>query len=122
MVQATLPAAQVTAAPPSLGRSVGTRLLQAVRDVVGSEIGGKFRLMFAGIVALLICISGLNVLSSYVGRDLMTAIEQRNTPAFFTTALFWLGVFTCLTCAAVALRFIEERLALLWREWLTQGL
>lgn len=101
---------------------MGTRLLQAVRDVVRSEIGPKFRLMFGGIILLLIAISGLNVLSSYVGRDLMTSIEQRDRSAFFTTALLWLGVFAGLTAAAVTLRFIEERLALLWREWLTQGL
>jgi putative ATP-binding cassette transporter len=78
--------------------------------------------MFAGIVLLLMTISGLNVVSSYVGRDLMTAIEQRETRAFFSTALLWVVVFACLTTAAVALRFIEERLALVWREWLTQGL
>ncbi|RYZ01712.1 MAG: ABC transporter ATP-binding protein/permease [Myxococcales bacterium] len=122
MVQATQSAARARATKPSLGRSVAARLLQAVRDVVSSEVGGRFRLMFGGIVALLVAISGLNVLSSYAGRDLMTAIEQRDSSAFFKTALSWLGVFACLTAAAVTLRFIEERLALLWREWLTKGL
>ncbi len=78
--------------------------------------------MFASIVLLLIGISGLNVLNSYVGRDLMTAIEQRSFPAFFRTALTYVAVFGCLTVAAVSLRFIEERLALLWRDWLTRGL
>jgi vitamin B12/bleomycin/antimicrobial peptide transport system ATP-binding/permease protein len=116
------PAADAASSRPHLGRSVGKRLLRAVRAVVASEIGGKFRLMFTGIVLLLMSISGLNVLSSYVGRDLMTAIEQRESREFFATALLWVGVFVCLTAAAVTLRFIEERLALLWREWLTRQL
>jgi putative ATP-binding cassette transporter len=117
-----VPVSSAPASQPPLGRSVVRRLLQAVRAVATSEVGGKFRLMFAGIVLLLMTISGLNVVSSYVGRDLMTAIEQRESRAFFSTALLWVVVFACLTTAAVALRFIEERLALVWREWLTQGL
>jgi vitamin B12/bleomycin/antimicrobial peptide transport system ATP-binding/permease protein len=78
--------------------------------------------MFGGIVALLICISGLNVLSSYVGRDLMTSIERRSAASFFSNALLSMLVFGALTGAAVLLRFVEEQLALLWREWMTRKL
>lgn len=98
------------------------RLLRAVKAVVTSEIGGKFRLMFGAILALLLGISGLNVLGSYVGRDLMTAIERRSTARFVSEVLSYLAVFCALTVAAVLARFIEERLALLWREWLTRRL
>jgi putative ATP-binding cassette transporter len=97
-------------------------LLRAVRTVVTSEIGGKFRLMFGAILLLLVGINGLNVLSSYVGRDLMTTIEQRSISMFFSTAALWVVVFAALTSAAVLLRFIEERLGLLWRDWLTTRL
>jgi len=61
-------------------------LFRAVRNVVTSDIGGKFRLMFGAILLLLVGINGLNVLSSYVGRDLMTTIEQRSASRFFSTA------------------------------------
>jgi putative ATP-binding cassette transporter len=37
-------------------------------------------------------------------------------------ALLYVGVFALLTCTAVFCRFVEERLALLWREWLTRQL
>jgi vitamin B12/bleomycin/antimicrobial peptide transport system ATP-binding/permease protein len=107
---------------PAIDRKVWKRLFQAVRAVVTSEIGGKFRLMFAGILLLLVGINGLNVTSSYVGRDLMTAIEQRSVSSFFSKALAYIGVFAALTSAAVLLRFIEERLGLLWRDWLTRRL
>lgn len=110
------------AASGPLRHGVWTRLVQAIRAVLASEIGGRFRLMFGGILALLLAISGLNVVSSYVGRDLMTAIEQRSHSAFVTMALLYVLVFTALTVAAAFVRFIEERLALLWRTWLTRDL
>jgi putative ATP-binding cassette transporter len=99
---------------------IGRRLLAAVREVLRSEIGSKFRLRFAAILALLLTINGLNVVSSYVDRNLMTAIEQRRASSFVSMALLWLAVFVALTAAAVLLRFIEERLGLLWRDWLTR--
>jgi vitamin B12/bleomycin/antimicrobial peptide transport system ATP-binding/permease protein len=121
MVQVARTIEQVAADGP-LRRGVWTRLLGAIRAVVTSEIGGKFRLMFMAILLLLVGISGLNVISSYVGRDLMTAIEQRSHGRFMSMAVLYVAVFAALTAAAVLLRFIEEHLALLWRDWLTRGL
>ena len=96
--------------------------MAAIREVLTSEIGGKFRLMFAAIVLMLVGISGLNVVSSYVGRDLMTAIEQRSHPRFVSMAALYVAVFAALTAGAVLLRFVEEHLALVWRDWLTRRL
>jgi vitamin B12/bleomycin/antimicrobial peptide transport system ATP-binding/permease protein len=96
--------------------------VSAVRVVARSEIGGKFRLRSAGLLVLLVGINGLNVVNSYVGRDLMTAIEQRSVPRFVSRALLYVAVFGALTTAAVVARFIEERLGLLWRDWLTRRL
>jgi vitamin B12/bleomycin/antimicrobial peptide transport system ATP-binding/permease protein len=119
-------------ASPAPGSDVGAhavtrslawrRLLRALQAVVSSEIGGKFRLMFGAILALLLGISGLNVLGSYVGRDLMTAIERRSGTRFVTEVTWYVVVFCALTIAGVVARFVEERLALLWREWLTRRL
>lgn len=106
----------------SLDRKLGARLVFAVRSVLASEVGGKAKLMLLAILTLLLGINGLNVVNSYVGRDLMTAIEQRSSSSFFSIALLWALVFAGLTAAAVWLRLIEERLALLWRDWLTAQL
>jgi vitamin B12/bleomycin/antimicrobial peptide transport system ATP-binding/permease protein len=114
--------ASVVAGAGSFDRRMWTRLLRAVRQVLASEVGGKARLLLFAILLLLLGINGLNVLNSYVGRDLMTAIEQRSVASFFSKALLWSGVFGISTVAAVFLRFIEEHLALLWREWLTASL
>jgi len=117
-----LPHAGAHLLPPAFDRNTWVRLLLAVRGVLTSEIGGKVRLLLAAIGVLLMGINGLNVLNSFVGRDLMTAVEQRRVSTFLAQALLWAAVFAGSTLAAVILRFIEERLALLWRDWLTRNL
>jgi putative ATP-binding cassette transporter len=87
---------------------------------VSSDVGWKVKLMFAGIVVLLCGVSGLNVANSYVGRNFMTSIADRNKDEFIRQALFYIGVFGASTVVAVTVRFAEERLGLLWREFLTR--
>ncbi|NEJ24889.1 ABC transporter ATP-binding protein/permease [Rhizobium leguminosarum] len=96
------------------------RFVRAVKVFMTSEVGGKAALMFAGLVALFLTLSSLNVANSYVGRNFMTAIANRQTPEFMRQAIFYIGVFAAFTIVAVVSRFIEERLALLWREFLTR--
>jgi putative ATP-binding cassette transporter len=60
------------------------------------------------------------VVNSYVGRDFMTAIENKNMGGFLYYALLYVGVFAASTVAAVLYRYAEERLGLLWRKWLTE--
>jgi vitamin B12/bleomycin/antimicrobial peptide transport system ATP-binding/permease protein len=71
-------------------------------------------------VALLCGANGLNVVNSYVGRNFMTAIADRDKADFIRQALFYIGVFAGSTVVAVIARFTEERLGLLWREFLTR--
>ncbi len=110
------------AAAPLSNRQMWQGLWQAVRAVLASEIGGKVKLLLLTILLLLVGINALNVLGSYVGGDVMTAVEQRSLPRFFSNIALWAGVFASLTLTAVAVRYVEERLALLWREWLTSEL
>ena len=96
------------------------RFAGAVRSIANSEVGWKAKVMFGGLVALLCAVSGLNVVNSYVGRNFMTSIENRNMAEFIRQALFYVGVFAASTIVAVITRFTEERLGLLWREFLTR--
>jgi vitamin B12/bleomycin/antimicrobial peptide transport system ATP-binding/permease protein len=96
------------------------RFIRAVRIFANSGVGSKAKLMFAGLVALLCGVNGLNVVNSYVGRNFMTSITDRNKAEFILQALFYIGVFAASTIVAVIVRFTEERLGLLWREFLTQ--
>src|SRR5215510_10870767 len=113
------PDAGTGAAEVSLDRTTWVRFVGAVRAVATSEVGGRVRLLFAALLVLMLGINALNVVNSYVGRDFMTAIERRSAAEFVSKGLLYVGVFAASTVVAVFFRFIEERLGLLWREWLT---
>ncbi len=97
-----------------------SRFVRAVRSFASSEVGWKAKLMLSGLVLLLAGANGLNVINSYVGRNFMTAIADRNNAEFVRQAALYIGVFAASTVVAVVARFIEERLGLLWREFLTR--
>jgi vitamin B12/bleomycin/antimicrobial peptide transport system ATP-binding/permease protein len=101
-------------------RTTWERFVRAVRNFANSEVGLKAKLIFAALVALLFAANGLNVLNSYVGREFMTAIANRDKAEFVRQAIFYVGVFAGSTIVAVVARFGEERLGLLWRESVTQ--
>ncbi|MBF0219810.1 MAG: hypothetical protein HQL49_09830 [Gammaproteobacteria bacterium] len=81
--------------------------------------GSVAKRMLAGIIIMLLVINGFNVVNSYVGRDFMTSIEQRDMSEFRWQTLLYIIVFTLTTLVAVSYRYLEERLGLLWRQWLT---
>jgi putative ATP-binding cassette transporter len=103
-----------------LDRLTWSRWRAAVHAFVTSEVGGRAKWLFAALLVLLFAINGLNVVNSYVGRDFMTAIENRSMSGFLAKAVLYIGVFAASTVAAVVYRFTEERLSLLWRDWLTR--
>ncbi|MCU0733954.1 MAG: ABC transporter transmembrane domain-containing protein [Methylotetracoccus sp.] len=94
--------------------------LQLLKNLARSEIGGKAIGLFVLLAALLIGVNGLNVLNSYVGRDFMTAIANRDMNQYVVEAGLYLGVFAASTVVAVYVRYAEESLGLLWREWMTR--
>lgn len=96
--------------------------LELMRNLVRSEVGGKAVLWFALLISLLLGINGLNILNSYVGRDFMTAIAGRDMSTYLQEAMLYVGVFAISTLVAVWLRYTEERLGLLWRDWMTRRL
>ena len=101
-------------------KKTAIRFGHAIRNFAASKDGWKAKWMFAGLIALLFGINGMNVVNSYVGRDFMTAIADRNGAEFVRQAVFYVAVFAASTVVAVVARFAEERLGLLWREFITR--
>jgi len=95
-------------------------IVQLISNFVGSGVGSKAVGLFALLIGLLLGVNGLNIVASYVGRDFITAISDRDMPAYLWQALFYCGVFAASTVVAVFLRYVEERLGLLWRDWMTR--
>jgi putative ATP-binding cassette transporter len=96
------------------------RLIRTISNFLQSSAGGRARLMLAGLLLLMIGMNVMNVTNSFVGRNFMTAIENRNSAGFTRYAWLFLAVFGGSTLVAVLFRFTEERLGLLWRAWLTR--
>ncbi len=103
-------------------KTTGIRFVRAVRTFAQSEVGWKAKLIFAALVLLLCAANALNVVNSYVGRNFMTAIADRDMSGFVRQAFVYIGVFAALTLVAVIARFGEERLGLLWRDTMTRGI
>ncbi len=100
--------------------AVARRLVAPIRIFARSEVGWRAKLMFGAILVLLIGANGLNVANSFVNRNLMSAIAERHIAAFVWQAQLTLAVFAGSTIVAVLARFAEERLGLLWREFVTK--
>lgn len=74
------------------------------------------------ILFLLLSLNGLNVINSYVGRRFMTALAERQAHQFALYGGYYLAVFAGSTIVAVLYQFTQDRLALLWRQWLSNHL
>ena len=95
------------------------RFSGALHLLAKSEEGSRAMVFAVTLLAMMIGMNGLNVLNSYVGRDFMSAIENRNVGVFRAQALLYAMVFVASTVVAALFRFTEERLGILWRRQLT---
>jgi putative ATP-binding cassette transporter len=96
------------------------RLLRSANMFLKSPVGGRAKGLLAALLFLMLCINGMNVLNSFVGRYFMSAIEKRDMGGFVYYAWLFVAVFAGSTVVAIFFRFAEERLGLLWRDWLTR--
>jgi putative ATP-binding cassette transporter len=87
-----------------------------------SAMRWRARTALGGVVGLLLALNALNVVNSYVGRNFVTAISERNHERYFMFAGLYLLVFAASTVTGVFAQFVQDRLALTWREWLTRHL
>jgi putative ATP-binding cassette transporter len=64
----------MSAQPTPLNRQTARRFTRAVRDLLSSEVRAKVIGLLVLLAMFALCVNGLNVVNSYIGRDLMTAI------------------------------------------------
>ncbi len=87
-----------------------------------SERRHKARGFLISLLLLALAVGGIQVLMSYAGRDFMTAITNKNPKGYWQALGWYLGSFALAVPIGVFYRWVEERLALLWREWMAQHL
>jgi putative ATP-binding cassette transporter len=106
----------------SLSRRAWARFVTLAKPFFQSELRWRAVGMLALIVGLLLTVKGLDVFNSLVSRDFFDSLAAKQTSLFVRLAVLYAGVFVLLTVVAVFARFVEERLGVLWREWLTKRL
>jgi putative ATP-binding cassette transporter len=99
--------------------SVWKRFVMLGRPFFRSEVRWQAVGLLVLLVVLLLGVSSMNVVNSFLGRDFMTAVAQRELGRFYVCAVLYAAGFVLATVVAVFYRFTEERLGLLWRQWLT---
>ncbi len=62
----------------------------------------------------------VQLLVSYAGRNFITSLSQRDADSFYRNLWLYLVTFGIAVPVGVFYRYCAERLALLWRQWMTQ--
>ena len=89
---------------------------------VRAAIRTRTLVMLGIILFFVVSLNGLNVVNSYVGRGFMTSLDRRQVAAFYTLRCITPRSSSPPRSRAVLSQFFEDRLALFWRQSLTQHL
>lgn len=92
------------------------------RAFFASERRRKARGFFTALLVLALAVGGVQVLMSYAGRDFMTSIEKKDPAGYWRYLGLYVASFALAVLIGVYYRWVEQRLALLWREWMSQHL
>ena len=86
-----------------------------------AETGPSARWKLATVVGLTLATTGVSVLFNFLGRDFFNALSEKDA-ARFTQMLFkWLGAIGAGVPVFVLRDWLQSRLALDWRQNLTEG-
>ncbi len=96
-----------------------TRIFRITKPLFTSEKKWRALGWLAGLFVLMFSLTWLNIQISFINNGFMTALTERNSEVYRQEAIRYVLFFAILTGVAVFVRFAEERLGLLWRNWLT---
>jgi hypothetical protein len=77
------------------------------------------RWLLTGMIGMLFLNSGVSVLFSYVGRDFWSALSSKDSEQFMQMLIKYLAALAVGAPVSVYYRFQREKLAIEWREWMT---
>lgn len=81
------------------------------------SISGRW--LFAGMIAMTLLNSGVSVAFSYVGKDFWNALNSKDTEQFYVMLWRYAAALLVGSPVSVLYTFQRERLAVSWREWMT---
>ncbi len=109
-------------APRESFRKTCAQFVLITRAFFSSDKRRRARGFLTALIVLSLAVGGVQVLMSYAARDFMTAIAERDIKGYWQSLGWYLGSFALAVPIGVYYRWVEERLALLWREWMSQHL
>jgi putative ATP-binding cassette transporter len=71
------------------------------------------------LLLLLVGVNALNVGINYVAGSFMTALQEKNAPVFYRMLWFYFSIFVVGTPIVVFYSYMQDRLGMKWRQWLT---
>lgn len=74
------------------------------------------------LIALMFSVNGLNVLLSYLNRDMMNALQEKHVPEFWIALIILGSVFIVGIPIVVCYRWVRDELGNEWRNWLTNDM
>jgi putative ATP-binding cassette transporter len=108
--------------PPKFTRHVWVQLWRLIRPYYFGRTWGKAWVQLSALIILSVAVTGVGIWAGFVMSDVMTALERRNTVAFEEGLWIYLGTFAATIPLAAYYRYVEERLALNWRDFLARTL
>ena len=112
----------MAAPPPKFSFETIRQLRRIVLPFFRSEQRFRARGLLLVLILFSLAVAGVSVLMSYASRDVMSALAERREGDWTRALWRWLGTFALAIPLAGFYRYAEERLALLWRQWMTHHL
>lgn len=103
-----------------INRQIFKRAYQLVKPFFFSEVKWYARGLFLLLIIIALSIAGINFGLSYLSSYYWTALSLREKDNFFRQLGIYLLALACAMPVTVLYSYTEQRLALLWRKWLSR--
>ena len=102
--------------------SIARRFYWLAKAWIAGDAKRRARGWLAALLGLSIAVGASQVLISYAARDFVTALSQRDEPAFWRNLWRYLATFALAIPVGAFYKFTADRLSLAWRDWMTNHL
>lgn len=102
-----------------LNMQVWKRFVSVAKPFWFSEQKKSARILLGVLLLLMLAVNGLNIVINFVGGDFMTALSEKNAPKYWQMLFMYGSVFVVGTPIVVFYSWIQQKLGIRWREWLT---
>ncbi len=102
-----------------LNMQVWRRFVSIAKPFWFSDQRKSGRTLLGVLLLLMLAVNGLNIVINFVGGDFMTALSEKNAPKYWQLLMMYGGVFIVGTPIVVFYSWVQQKLSIKWREWLT---